>query len=74
MSPRQRPAQHARPKSWLWGEISLTIEANLRLGEINPEQEPYRSELERQNIEVFDLTKLKGGAHDRAFEDITQVW
>ena len=25
------------------------------------------------NIEVFDLTKLQGSAHDRAFEDITQV-
>jgi esterase/lipase superfamily enzyme len=27
----------------------------------------------RENIEVFDLTKLQGSAHDRAFEDITQV-
>jgi esterase/lipase superfamily enzyme len=50
----------------IWGGVP-------RLGEINPEQEPYRSELARQNIEVFDLTKMQGGAHDRAFEDITQV-
>jgi esterase/lipase superfamily enzyme len=50
----------------IWGGVP-------RLGEINPAQEPYQSELKRENIEVFDLTKLKGGAHDRAFEDITQV-
>ena len=43
------------------------------MGEINPAQEPYQSELKRENIEVFDLTKLKGDAHDRAFEDITEV-
>jgi esterase/lipase superfamily enzyme len=50
----------------IWGGVP-------RIGEINPEQEPYQSELKRENIEVFDLTKLKGGAHDRAFEDITEV-
>jgi esterase/lipase superfamily enzyme len=50
----------------IWGGVP-------RLGEINPAQEPYQSELKRENIEVFDLTKLKGSAHDRGFEDITQV-
>ena len=50
----------------IWGGVP-------RLGEINPAQEPYQSELKRENIEVFDLTSLKGSAHDRAFEDITQV-
>jgi esterase/lipase superfamily enzyme len=50
----------------IWGGVP-------RLGEINPGQEPYQSELARENIEVFDLTKLRGDAHDRAFEDITQV-
>jgi esterase/lipase superfamily enzyme len=50
----------------IWGGVP-------RLGEINPAQEPYQSELKRENIEVFDLTKLQGSAHDRAFEDITQV-
>ena len=50
----------------IWGGVP-------RLGEINPAQEPYQSELKRENIEVFDLTGLKGGAHDRAFEDVTQV-
>jgi esterase/lipase superfamily enzyme len=50
----------------IWGGVP-------RLGEINPAQEPIQSELKQENIEVFDLTKLKGNAHDRAFEDITQV-
>jgi esterase/lipase superfamily enzyme len=50
----------------IWGGVS-------RLGEIDPTQEPYKSELARENIEVFDLTKLNGDAHDRAFDDITTV-
>jgi esterase/lipase superfamily enzyme len=50
----------------IWGGVQ-------RLGDIDPEQEPYQSELGREHIEVFDLTKLKGNAHDRAFEDITTV-
>ncbi|MCC6888624.1 MAG: alpha/beta fold hydrolase [Hyphomicrobiales bacterium] len=44
-----------------------------RLGDVNPAQEPYRSLLEQENIAVFDLTKLGGDAHSRAFDDITQV-
>jgi esterase/lipase superfamily enzyme len=45
-----------------------------RLGDVNPDQDPYRSLLEQENIMVFDLTKLGGGnAHGRAFDDITQV-
>jgi esterase/lipase superfamily enzyme len=44
-----------------------------RLGDINPVEEPYRTVLERQQIMVFDLTKLKGNAHSRAFDDITAV-
>ena len=32
-----------------------------RLGSINPEQEPYRTQLEQANITVLDLTKLKDG-------------
>jgi len=50
----------------IWGGVP-------RLGDIDPTQEPYHSELEQEHIEVFDLTKLKGNAHDRAFEDITTV-
>jgi esterase/lipase superfamily enzyme len=54
---------------FIWGGIP-------RLGEVDPNAEPYHSEFERQRIIVFDLTKLKSSgddAHDRAFEDITSV-
>ena len=40
-----------------------------RLGEVNPEEAPYRNELALDNIEIFDLTGLKkagDNAHDRA--------
>jgi esterase/lipase superfamily enzyme len=51
---------------FIWGDVQ-------RLGDVNPTQEPYRGEFERSGIEVYDLTKLSGGAHDRAFQDITSV-
>jgi esterase/lipase superfamily enzyme len=47
-----------------------------RLGNIDPSQEPYRSELERDKILVFDLTQLATAgddAHGRAFDDVTSV-
>ena len=47
-----------------------------RLGDVNPTEEPYRSEFEREKIQVLDLTKLKSpgdDAHDRAFEEITEA-
>ena len=44
-----------------------------RLGDINPDQEPYRSVLSQEQVMVFDLTKLPGNAHSRAFDDITSV-
>ena len=50
----------------VWGGVQ-------RIGAIDPAQEPYKSELAQENIEAFDLTKLKGSAHGRAFEDITTV-
>ena len=50
----------------MWG-------GNVRIGAIDPAQEPYNSELAQLNVEAFDLTKLKGNAHGRAFEDITTV-
>jgi esterase/lipase superfamily enzyme len=52
-----------------WGGVA-------RLGDVDPTQEPYRSEFERDGILVFDLTKLEtpgDNAHDRAFEDVTSV-
>lgn len=58
-------------------ELSKTIWGGVpRLGEINPGIEPYRTELEKDRIAVFDLTTLKSvgdDAHSRAFEDITTV-
>jgi esterase/lipase superfamily enzyme len=53
----------------IWGGVA-------RLGDVDPTQEPYRSEFERDGILVFDLTKLEtsgDNAHDRAFEDVTTV-
>jgi esterase/lipase superfamily enzyme len=47
-----------------------------RLGDIDPSLEPYRSELEREKILVFDLTHLATAgddAHARAFDDVTSV-
>jgi esterase/lipase superfamily enzyme len=47
-----------------------------RLGNIDPSQEPYRTELEHDKILVFDLTQLATAgddAHDRAFDDVTSV-
>jgi esterase/lipase superfamily enzyme len=51
---------------FIWGGMP-------RIGDINPEQEPYRDILAQQQITVFDLTKLAGEAHSRAFDDITKV-
>ncbi len=53
----------------IWGGVP-------RIGEVNPADEPYRTELERDRIAVYDLTQLKsssGNAHSRAFDDINQV-
>jgi esterase/lipase superfamily enzyme len=44
-----------------------------RVGDINPEEEPYRSEYQQLGIMVFDLSHLQGDAHSRAFEDVTSV-
>jgi hypothetical protein len=58
-----------RDRAFIWGGIS-------QLGDVNVEEEPYRSELARDNIVVFDLTKLGtngGSVHDKGFDDITEV-
>jgi esterase/lipase superfamily enzyme len=45
-----------------------------RAGGINPEEEPYKSELAQQKILAFDLTRLKGDdAHSRAFDEVSTV-
>jgi esterase/lipase superfamily enzyme len=44
-----------------------------RLGDIDPDQEPYKSDFKQAGIQVFDLTALRGNPHSRAFEDVTSV-
>jgi esterase/lipase superfamily enzyme len=50
----------------LWGGAT-------RLGDINPEEEPYKSEFARDNILVFDVSHLEGDAHSRTFDDVQSV-
>lgn len=53
----------------IWGDVP-------RLGDIDPNAEPYLDELARDRIDVFDLTRLAvpgDDAHDRAFEQVTSV-
>jgi esterase/lipase superfamily enzyme len=55
-------------------KLSRTIAGGIqRLGDIDPQQEPYKTEFAREGIMVFDLSHLNGEAHSRAFEDITSV-
>jgi esterase/lipase superfamily enzyme len=43
-------------------QLSRRISGNVdRLGQIDPRQEPYRSQLEKAGITVLDLTALQGG-------------
>jgi len=54
---------------FIWGGVQ-------RLGDVDPGQEPYRSEFEHDRIEVFDLTSLKSAgvdAHGRAFAEAPTV-
>jgi esterase/lipase superfamily enzyme len=44
-----------------------------RLGGVNPNEEPYKSDFKQERILVFDLTHLEGRAHSRAFSDVTTV-
>jgi esterase/lipase superfamily enzyme len=60
-------------------DLALKVSKSLaggtvRLGDINPQEEPYRSTLAQQKIQVFDLTHLGGDdAHSRAFDDVSSV-
>jgi esterase/lipase superfamily enzyme len=44
-----------------------------RLGDVDPDTEPYKTDFQREDVMVFDLTGLRGRAHSRAFEDPTSV-
>lgn len=53
----------------VWGGVP-------RIGDIDPEREPFRSEFERDRVAVYDLTKLAApgdNAHGRAFRNATSV-
>lgn len=52
----------------IWGDIP-------RLGSINPEQAPYKDEMETNKITVIDLTKVKAGdgLHHSKFAESPQV-
>src|SRR5215472_9010025 len=55
-------------------KLSRTLAGGVqRMGDINANEEPYKTELARHGVLVFDLTHLQCGAHSRAFEDITSV-
>jgi esterase/lipase superfamily enzyme len=53
-------------------KISRSIWGKPRLGDANLDQ-AYWGEFEQEGVLVFDLTNLQGGAHSRAFEDVTSV-
>jgi esterase/lipase superfamily enzyme len=44
-----------------------------RLGDVNPEEEPYKSELAHERVMVFDVSHLEGDPHSRAFDDVDSV-
>lgn len=44
-----------------------------RLGDINLDEEPYKSDLGHHKVAVFDLTHLGVDSHSRAFDEVTSV-
>ena len=61
-----------------FGQVTVSIPPDharaTRVGDINPDEEPYRSEIAQQKILVFDLTHLGGDdSHSRAFDEVSTV-
>ena len=55
-------------------ELSESISGGVaRLGHVDPEREPYKTDFRRERITAFDLTDLGGRAHSRAFEQVASV-
>lgn len=76
------PAGSMRPRIGLFlsqDDVALKVSKSLaggttRLGDINPQEEPYRSTLAQRKIQVFDLTHLGGDeAHSRAMSEVSSV-
>lgn len=59
-------------------DVALKISKSIaggatRLGDVNPDEEPYKSAFGHEKILVFDLTHLQGRAHSRAFDSVASV-
>jgi esterase/lipase superfamily enzyme len=60
-------------------DVALKISKSIlggttRIGDINPDEEPFKTELARQKVIVFDLTHLASdNAHSRAFDKVGTV-
>lgn len=78
---QMRDMGRARPRFALFvsqDDLALKLSSSIwggttRLGQINPDQEPYRTDFRREGVLVFDLTGMRGRAHSRAFREIDSV-
>ena len=78
---QMREMGSARPRFALFvsqDDVALKLSASIwggaiRLGQVDPDQEPYKADFRREGIMVFDLTGLRGRAHSRAFREVTSV-
>jgi esterase/lipase superfamily enzyme len=78
---RMREMGSTRPRFALFvsrDDLALKLSSSIwggatRLGQVDPDQEPYRADFRREGVIVFDLTGLRGRAHSRAFREVTSV-
>jgi len=78
---QMREMGSARPRFALFvsqDDLALKLSGSIwggttRLGQVNPDQEPYKTDFRREGILVFDLTGKRGRAHSRAFREVTSV-
>ena len=71
----------ARPRFALFvsqDDVALKLSASIwggttRLGQLGPDQEPYKTDFRREGVLVFDLTSMRGRAHSRAFREVDSV-
>ena len=57
------------------GRVPAGWGSSARFGAINPEQEPFRTQIERADVTVVDLTKLRAGdaLHHGKFAECPEV-
>jgi len=78
---QMREIGSARPRFALFvsqDDLALKLSGSLRggttrLGQVDPNQEPYKADFRREGILVFDLTGMRGRAHSRAFREANSV-